>query len=185
MGVPPFGSVGRSPFGFVNLQNLNWGFAIPMISHAGRGMGFQYNLSYNSTIYAKVRDGKSGLHWQLDLNNGWLQNGPIGQSDNRADVVVISKGCQQSGIDPAYIDPTGNRHVFPALDFKGCLSPPPILSAYALDASGYFIDFGVGVVRAPDGTTIVPGGAFHSDADGNILSRDNGSITDVNGNQIT
>src|SRR6266567_3491969 len=50
-GVPPFSSIGGGPFDQVNLGNLNVHFAIPVVNKAGRGLPFQYELSYDSSIW--------------------------------------------------------------------------------------------------------------------------------------
>jgi hypothetical protein len=50
-GLPPFGSFGGGPFDVVNNGNLNVHFGIPIVNKAGRGMPFQYTLTYDSSVW--------------------------------------------------------------------------------------------------------------------------------------
>ena len=50
-GTPAFGSYGGGPFDTVNLGNLNVHFSIPILHKAGRGMPFNYDLSYDSSVW--------------------------------------------------------------------------------------------------------------------------------------
>jgi hypothetical protein len=58
-GLPPFASIQGGGFDSVNLQNLNITFAIPVVSHPGRGISFNYALAYNSLLYARVSNGST------------------------------------------------------------------------------------------------------------------------------
>ena len=53
-GVPPFASTGGGPFDSINLGNLNVHFPIPIIHKAGRGIPFDYDLSYDNSIWYPV-----------------------------------------------------------------------------------------------------------------------------------
>jgi len=53
-GTPAFGSFGGGPFDTVNLGNLNVHFTVPMINKAGRGTTFNYNMAYDSSVWAPV-----------------------------------------------------------------------------------------------------------------------------------
>jgi hypothetical protein len=69
-GTPAFGSFGGGPFDTVNLGNLNVHFAIPVLNKTGRGTPFNYNLSYDSSIWTATS--VSGvLKWQPTYNWGW------------------------------------------------------------------------------------------------------------------
>src|SRR5438270_13360656 len=71
IGTPAFGSFGGGPFDVVNLGNLNVHFAIPVLHKAGRGMPFNYDLSYDSSVWYPV--GSSGNQsWQPLAKWGWL-----------------------------------------------------------------------------------------------------------------
>ena len=66
-GSPPYASFSGGPFDSVNNANLNVHFAIPVVQKAGRGLPFNYVLSYDSSIWAPV--GASG-------NQTWTPVGP-------------------------------------------------------------------------------------------------------------
>ena len=50
-GTPPFGSFSGGPFDVVNSANLNVHIAIPIFARAGRGLPFNYALSYDSSVW--------------------------------------------------------------------------------------------------------------------------------------
>jgi len=69
-GTPAFGSFGGGPFDTVNLGNLNVHFVVPIVHKAGRGMAFNYSLSYDSSVWSPAL--VSGQNsWQPAFNWGW------------------------------------------------------------------------------------------------------------------
>jgi hypothetical protein len=78
-GTPAFGSYGGGPFDTINLGNLNAHFAIPIVSKAGRGQGFNFNLAYDSSIWMPVTSG-STTSWTnvTDTTWGWTTSLPRG-----------------------------------------------------------------------------------------------------------
>ena len=62
-GRPPFGSFQDGDFDSVNLQNLNINFQVPILSLPGRGIDFNYFLTYDSSIYKKVDLGSAVFAW--------------------------------------------------------------------------------------------------------------------------
>lgn len=76
-GSTPFASIGGGPFDAVNLGSLNASFSIPIVHKAGRGLSFNYDLNYNSSIWYPV--GQSGSQsWQLVSSStipGWTGMG--------------------------------------------------------------------------------------------------------------
>ena len=84
IGTPPFSSLGGGPFDVVNLGNLNVHFAVPVIHKAGRGMSFDYDLSYDGSIWTPVTSSGT-TSWQPDSNWGWK-----GQSEASLGYVVQS-----------------------------------------------------------------------------------------------
>ena len=69
-GTPPFGSFGGGP-DVINLGNLNAHITIPVVNKAGRGTAFNYNLSYDTSVwYPTTVNGV--LTWQPVYNWGWL-----------------------------------------------------------------------------------------------------------------
>jgi hypothetical protein len=56
-GFPPYGSFDRGRFDTVNLQNLNYNFAIPIVTSPARGIDFQFSVFYNSLNWVPVNGG--------------------------------------------------------------------------------------------------------------------------------
>jgi len=72
-GTPAFNSFGGGPFDSVNLGNLNVHFDIPIRHKAGRGLPFDYILTYDSSVWTPVL--VSGVKtWQPAPNWGWSSN---------------------------------------------------------------------------------------------------------------
>src|SRR6476619_5112576 len=71
--LPPFGSFQGGGFDTVNFQSLNVNFIVPIVSHPGRGIGFQYGLGYNTLIWSHSSSG-----WKPAANWGWVTGGPVG-----------------------------------------------------------------------------------------------------------
>src|SRR2546423_608092 len=71
IGTPAFASFGGGPFDVVNLGNLNVHFAIPVLHKAGRGMPFNYDLSYDSSVWYPVAS-NGNQSWQHVDKWGWL-----------------------------------------------------------------------------------------------------------------
>jgi len=100
-GTPPFGSFGGGP-DVINLANLNSHITVPIIHKPGRGMNFNYDLSYDTSVWYPV--GSSGSQsWQPVSNFGWR---PVSQPvaglrclDGRADGTILSgdQGRQTPG----------------------------------------------------------------------------------------
>jgi len=72
IGTPPFGSFGGGP-DVINLANLNMHLTIPVIHKPGRGTNFNYDLTFDSSVWYPV--GASGHQsWQPVPNWGWASN---------------------------------------------------------------------------------------------------------------
>ena len=72
-GIPAFSSIGGGPVDKINLGNLNVHLDIPIRHKAGRGLAFDYILSYDSLVWTPV--GVSGQKsWQPTQNWGWSSN---------------------------------------------------------------------------------------------------------------
>ena len=77
VGTPQFNSFGGGSFDTVNLGNLNVHFVIPVLHKAGRGMPFNFDLSYDSSVWRPVT--VSGVqYWTPAPNWGWKQTGRLG-----------------------------------------------------------------------------------------------------------
>jgi hypothetical protein len=62
-GVPPFSSIGGGPFDALNLGNLNAHFSVPILHKAGRGIPFDYDLTYAATCKAAGYDCLTKEEW--------------------------------------------------------------------------------------------------------------------------
>src|SRR5712692_9512375 len=58
-GFPPYGSFQAGQFDSLNVENLNVNFSIPIVTVPGRGLNFNYAVSYNSSIWRKTWNGYS------------------------------------------------------------------------------------------------------------------------------
>ena len=69
-GTPPFGSFSGGP-DVINLANANAHLTIPVVSKAGRGLAFNYNLSYDTSVW--YPSSASGTNtWTPVYNWGWV-----------------------------------------------------------------------------------------------------------------
>jgi YD repeat-containing protein len=188
-GTPKFGSYGGSSVDTINLGNLNAHITIPIISKAGRGTPFQYNLQYDSSVWYPV--GSSGSQsWQAVHNWGWIDESqpPIGSLNYASSTltcyildhgVEVPVGYRTTESNFAYVDPSGTRHAFSGTDVsvsgQDCGTPSDTVGGYALDGSGYYLAGPSGPVTAPGGTVITP----------LINGTGTGSVADTNGNEIS
>ena len=69
-GTPPFGSISGGPIDTIDLGNLNIHLSIPIVTKAGRGGSFSYNLGYDTSVLYPGNY-TSGTAWTLAFNNGW------------------------------------------------------------------------------------------------------------------
>src|SRR5882724_12589227 len=150
-GPQPFGSFGGGPFDTVNLGNLNDHFSIPVLHKAGRGLPFNYDLTYDSSVWYPV--GVSGSQtWQPVFNWGWMSpwttTGYI--SDTSSGDYCYSNGHPightQTISGWAYYDPWGvNHHFSGQLVYSTCPGVTNISSftSVAGDGSGYTMNIGV------------------------------------------
>jgi len=198
-GAYPFSSFESKGFDSVNLGNLNTHFAVPIISKPGRGLNFNYTLTYDGLVWSRMRTA-TGIRWTADpswgfhgqLNGagqiGYLtynqkyNNCPGPNSTNN----IVDGGSNQY----VYHDPYGVNHDFNYYVYKPCPfdsngtaynpPPPPQVSGDGStnDDSGLSLHgdvHGGGSVYSRDGSYVtppsVPGGA--------------GSQTDPNGNSIS
>jgi RHS repeat-associated protein len=171
-GTPTFGSLQNGDFDSVNLQNLNINLTIPVVNHPGRGLGFQYGLAYNSLVFSKVVG--SSTSWRVGEGWGADQNGYGFLTSQRTTPGFCLQFPGMTITKYGFTDSAGTQHPFSVqtATSNNC-GFVNILSGYATDASGYFMDISStpAIVRTPDGTKLT----FPST--GSI-------ITDVNGNQI-
>jgi RHS repeat-associated protein len=203
-GIPPFGFFGGGP-DVVNLANLNAETTIPIRHRAGRGIDFDYNLTYDSSVWQPVTVG-STKSWTPDSQWGWKRLQPAGESYITYSVVYSQSMCYNGGPVPyqewdysniQYYDQFGNSHYFNTGNLQYFQSPggancppngpqpPTTQPAYESSGGGFtiYVTPGAGTMSAyvvdKNGTTI--------NAPVNTAPPTTGSslFTDRNGNEIS
>lgn len=191
-GTPPFSSMGGGPFDTVNLGNLNVHFAAPVIHRAGRGMSFNYNISYDSSIWAPVTV-NGNKSWQPATNWGW--GGTTAPTTGYVSYTSVNSGnaCFFSGSyygqqytqsNWAYHDPYGAVHYFAGTTIHYVGSPAycpadTSLTSLTSDGSGWTL---VAVGGTVNKVTAISGLVAHPPVNGTGGSA---SVIDANGNEIT
>ena len=145
-GTPPFGSFGGGP-DVIDLANLNAHLAVPVFSKAGRGMPFNYTLTYDSSVWYPVTSG-STTSWQPVNYWGWGVQTAV--ATGYVNVSISSTECYSYPRIPTgtytlyskwtYTDQFGATHVFPGtseLETGTCGSTIRNMNALATDGSGY------------------------------------------------
>jgi RHS repeat-associated protein len=202
-GLPPYGSFTGGP-DVINLGNLNVHFANPVISKAGRGLPFAYELGYDSSVWYPA--GVSGAQsWTPVPNWGW--HGPSDGFRGWVAVHPLTFHC----IDPntgfrvnyygrvfgPYQDSYGVIHPVTAVEIDAssiCGTEQSLGPGTATDGSGYTVNptGGSGFqLISRTGQIIHPGIAgvgFGSgtiiDSNGNMISANNGTFTDTLGMNV-
>jgi RHS repeat-associated protein len=184
-GRPPFGSFSGGPFDTVNNANLDVHFQIPMLGKAGRGLPFNYSLSFDSLVWYPATVSGSQV-WTPVTNWGWgaltqAQAGSVSYS-----TLLVSCGGQNftEWLNFTYTDPWGTRHLFvmstntqdPSCNPK--IPNTPSATAAAMDGSGYTMsvtNYTEATVYDPSGDIIRPppgssGPSSFTDPNGNVVS---------------
>ena len=128
-GTPPFASLGGGPSDVINLGNLNAHLTVPIRHKPGRGMDFNYDLTYDSSIWYPA--GSSGSQNWIQTSStglpGW--NGLSGAGKAYIGYTMVTQdlnqtckyGYQGSSIGTFslwafsnfyYVDEFGTRHTF-------------------------------------------------------------------------
>jgi RHS repeat-associated protein len=203
-GTPPFGSFGGGP-DVINLANLNGHLTVPVLSKAGRGMPFTYNLIYDSSVWTPVTSG-STTTWQPVANWGWGATTQVATGILTATVTDVQECyCTHNGnlylcghaytwSNWAYLDKFGVSHPFTGVTYTetttACGAQNPQISSTATDGSGYSLvaQGSSGTVTARGGTIVLPqtnvgnGSATRTDSNGNQISVNSaGVFTDTLG----
>jgi RHS repeat-associated protein len=191
VGLYTYGSFDTPGFDTIDRGSLNIHFSIPVINKAGRGMNFQYAITYDGLIWSpSVVSGAEA--WTPNITwgfNGLLGNNLVGYISYNQKAIKCNNPDPDGGANQrvpgvwylkyVYYDAFGRGH---PLDYSetSCISsitgdaPTITGTGLATDGSGYTFD-GYNVV-AVNGTAI------------SALFNNNGglgSITDTNGNEIT
>lgn len=185
-GTPPFGSFSGSP-DVVNLGNLNAHLNVPILSKAGRGMPFTYNLAYDTSVWYPV--GSSGSQAWMPVNNfGWTAQ--TAALTGYISYMTQTSRCINSGMfymettyfDYVYHDAYGMSHPFSGSASSGC-GPDQDFTGFtgpAFDGSGYTLSVALFYTRAV--LTSRRGQIIHAPLN---VSTGAGTFTDTNGNEIT
>jgi hypothetical protein len=191
-GTPPFGSFGGGPFDTVNLGNLNVHFSIPILNKAGRGMPFNYALSYDSSVWTQVTT-NGVTSWSPAANWGWRGDSEI--ATGYLSFFITTHLCAGAGRNGpwyyeyqafTYHDPYGTPHRVGgvAYDYQDCPTNPHVVNlvgARAGDGSGYIVSYYVDG-SLPNSVTSVSGRVINPPIN---IGTGATTATDANGNQIT
>lgn len=198
-GTPKYESFGGGPFDSVNLGDLNVHFSIPVLHKPGRGMPFNFDITYDSTF------------WQ-PTSVGWQPSPTSGFGGNAMDLgaLLYSYGyfnCLYNGSSyPClvyysfdYTDGFGTSHPFSgAAEWLYTIGVDlPLQNAAAFDGSGYVLGWdassGAFSLYSNDGSLLVPAGTLFGtgspasvvDRNGNIISESStATLTDTLGVQV-
>jgi RHS repeat-associated protein len=191
-GTPQFNSFGGGPFDIINLGNLNTHFAIPVVHKAGRGMPFNYDISYDSSIWAPATV-NDVLTWQPVGGWGWQSQTDAATGYIPPPAVTVTNticppnkpGFITTSTYPGFADSLGTfHHVSNLYLITSCHGNLNTTTGTTDDGSAYTVtlvkDINTGVVtgtvNSAHGTVqVVPVATRTGTA----------SKTDANGNQIT
>src|SRR5438309_5668924 len=172
VGVQPF----STQLGNVDAATLNVHLSIPVVSKAGIGLPFSYDLLFNNNFWST--DGGYWVGVTSSTYYGWSQ---LGQNHLGRFVITIGGFCSGSTVNhnliySAFIDTGGNRHNMPS----GPITVPcgfPVTITLT-DGSGIRVTMasatnGVSSAMYPNGTVSTP------------YPNSNPTIVDTNGNTIS
>ena len=192
-GTPPFGSFGGGP-DIINLANLNAHITIPVLHKAGRGLDFNFDITYDTSVWQPV--GSSGSQTWVHQSSWGLDGSDIRIGYVTYAIVSRSSGCGTTGnrgfiitrtyTSWTYHDGFGTPHAFPgtsSVTTDTCTGTTTTtgFTATASDGSGYNISV--------DGATVTR----LLSRDGNVINALStsgfpasvGSVEDRNGNEIS
>ncbi len=159
LGVPKYASMGGGPADKINLGSLNADYQFPVRHKAGRGLAFNFDLNFDSSVWEPVYTG-SGWTWGLLADLGW--------SGSSIDIGFLQDNLFTDGVEydydcVVYYDGLGSGHSFPqcaAFDFINGIDYP-IVDSVTTDGSGYTLSYdpfvtGVGQLTTVNGNSIIP-----------------------------
>ena len=184
-GTPPFGSFAGGP-DTVNLASLNVDYQIPVIHRAGRGLPFDVDLSYNSSVWYK-----GASTWGPAIGWGLAPVAPMGFVTYDEIDSVCAGGHNPLTIfkNWAYVDPSGTSHPFPNITTHNASISPcnttTSKTSTTADGSGYTMSVTgnlVNYVTSRSGTTINPSDVIINGTQV-FYSMLAGTVQDRNGNK--
>jgi hypothetical protein len=106
-GTPPYSSLGGGP-DLINLGNLNSHFTFPVLHKPGRGLPFNFDLTYDSSFWQPVSI-SGPLYWEPITTAGW--------SGSSVNIGFLGyAGIVEGGVveycDFVYYDGFGTAHPF-------------------------------------------------------------------------
>jgi YD repeat-containing protein len=195
-GTPPFSSSTAAGPDTIDLANLNVHLNVPVLNKHGRGMDFNYNLSYDSTIWVPTTS-MGSLVWKPIFDWGWrgvteATTGFMSANPTITLTCTIIKNGQPIVVGHewqydhwAYHEPDGTVHsitISNSTRYVDSIDCPDMNTSFANtatnDGSGFSIQAtgNVGTLTTPGGTSFVP----PTNTGFGV-----GTITDNNGNQIS
>jgi RHS repeat-associated protein len=176
-GTPPFNTISSNGIDSVNLGNLNVHLNIPIYSRAGRGMPFNFSLTYDSNFWRK-----SGQSWSPTQSFGWGTSnlGSVTYDPVQGSLCPAPSGNihETNLTNFVYTDPNGTPHAMNGTAVNGSMCDTIYVrssTGSAKDGSGFSLWF----IPNADGTQ----SWYVTDPAGTVYSS-GGLIQDRNGNQI-
>ena len=195
-----YGSFGGGPFDVINLGNLNVHYSIPVLHKAGRGLPFNYDLTYDSSIWTPVTS-DAGLipttQWYPSASWGWTGGiAPIYGYVSSIPIVnsTVSGSCNittTTNSNYAFHDPSGGVHYFTgttstAVNYCTGTTNSGNLTTTANDGSAYKLSatpLGVNTVTSASGHQYVSNCSSQPCWTWGTWGM-NGIRTDTNGNRL-
>jgi RHS repeat-associated protein len=190
-GFPMYGSFDSSPADTVNRNNFNSVLIMPIVSGNGRGLGFNYSVSYNSLVWTLGAPPPFGSTWQPNFYGsggsgplpwGWNTKLVTGGVTYNATVTTCGHPRMTTYNGFLWVAPDGTQRSFPITTVNVGLcggTSVPSGDAAAADGSGYHMwvtNYTTATVFAPDGSQVNP---ILKDTNGNFVSSTvNGAETD-------
>jgi RHS repeat-associated protein len=197
-GTPPFGSFAGGP-DVINLANLNAHWTFPILRKNGRGLPFDFYLTFDSSVWAPVTSG-STVSWQPAPNFG------LGGSANFIGGVIALQSTTSGicGVFPSGGFTTTTTYTWSYQDGLSTGHPFPGTSTVTTNSCTGNTQTGFSGVTASDGSGYVlsvTGGTVTQllSSDGNVINaptiptatgrvdttNSSGNVQDRNGNQIS
>lgn len=199
-GAPPFGSFGGGAFDVIDLSNLNIHFAIPVLHKHGRGVDFDFDITYDSSVWGV--SGSSGSHsWGPANQMGWSY-GHVGSTNAVSGSMTGDCGTQYPppigfvitgytyGMLFQHIDRYNTPHLFPgtvAEEVASCATNGTYIYSgtpgLADDGSGH-----TGVIDTMGDFTVevrIGKRVYWSNSGGQTSKLTTPYATDSNGNEVT
>lgn len=188
-GTYPYGTFDKKGFDTINVGNLNVHFTIPVLHKAGRGVPFNFDLGYDSSIWAPVT-ASGAVSWQPSAGWGWIASSAVlsgrliystGGNCGRSQPV----SCVFTSSDFVFQDPLGATHPFGGscswssyngtVSYGACQIVNP-----SSDGSG--LSLILGTIQGP-ASVKMPNGAVWGAIGANPYTDTNGNIVSVSGTQ--